>query len=96
MVAVCKGEMGELALTNNLRGLVKNGAIPLFALWNPIDQADLAVYMAHALLRGEINAEPYDVISAGRLGQFIIMDINEMLLGPPTIFDSSNINSFNF
>ena len=83
-------------LPNDLRGFVKNGTIPQFALWNPSDQAYLAVYMAHALLRGEIRGETNEVFSAGRLGQYKIGENGEVLLGPPFIFDSTNVDNFNF
>ena len=83
-------------LPDDLRDYVKNGTIPQFALWSPTDQAYLAVFMAHALLTGKIEGRTGEVISAGRLGEFTIGENGEVLLGPPIIFNASNIDEYNF
>jgi len=85
-----------LGLPNQLRAYVKSGTMPQFALWVPKDQAYLAVYMAHALMSGEIEGNEGETFSAGRLGEYTVGANGEVLLGPPTVFDSNNIDNFDF
>lgn len=83
-------------LPSQLKNYVYSDTIPQFALWNPTDQAYLAIYMANAILRGEIKGEQYEIFKAGRLGEFTIREDGEVLLGPPIIFNMDNIDDFNF
>ena len=85
-----------LGLPNQLRAYVKSGTMPQFALWVPKDQAYLAVYMAHALLSGEIEGNEGETFSAGRLGEYTVGANGEVLLGPPNVFDSNNNDNFDF
>ncbi|KAJ1681685.1 hypothetical protein LUZ63_023098 [Rhynchospora breviuscula] len=92
---------GKVALTglgtpNQLRAYVKDGTITAFALWNPEDLGYLAAYAADALITGEITGKSGDTFTAGKLGSFTVGENGTVLLGDPFVFDSSNIDQFNF
>ena len=85
-----------LGLPSQLKQYVKSGTLPKFALWVPLDQGYLTVYMAHLLASGEIKGEPGESFSAGRLGDFTVMDNGWVVLGPPMEFDINNIDNYDF
>jgi rhamnose transport system substrate-binding protein len=92
---------GTVALTglgtpNQLRQYVKDGSIKAFELWNPADLGYLAYYVAALLIQGKIQGNSGDTFTAGKLGSYTIKSNHVVLLGPPTVFDSSNIDKFNF
>lgn len=85
-----------LGLPNQLREYTKRGTLPRFALWNPKDQAYLSVYMADALITGEIDGEQGDTFDAGKLGEYTVRDEGEVLLGPPLEFHEGNVDDYDF
>lgn len=92
---------GEVAVTglgtpNQMREFVKDGTVTAFALWNPEDLGYLATFAAGALAGGVISGEPGDTFEAGRLGEYTVEEGGEIVLGPPTVFDESNIDDFDF
>jgi rhamnose transport system substrate-binding protein len=92
---------GQVALTglgtpNQLRQYVKDSTIKAFELWNPADLGYLAYYVAALLVQGKIQGNIGDTFTAGKLGNYKIGTNHVVLLGPPTVFDSSNIDKFNF
>lgn len=92
---------GQVALTglgtpNQLRQYVKDGTIKAFELWNPADLGYLAYYVAALLVQGKIQGNPGDTFTAGKLGSYTIAANHVVLLGPPTVFNSANIDQFNF
>lgn len=92
---------GKVALTglgtpNQLRQYVKDGTIKAFELWNPANLGYLAYYVAALLIQGKIKGNVGDTFTAGKLGSYTIGANNEVLLGPPTVFNSANIDQFNF
>ena len=92
---------GKVALTglgtpNQLRQYVKDGTIQAFELWNPADLGYLAYYVAAMLIQGKIQGNPGDKFTAGKLGSYTIGANHVVLLGPPTVFNSANIDQFNF
>jgi rhamnose transport system substrate-binding protein len=92
---------GTVALTglgtpNQLRQYVKDGTIKAFELWNPADLGYLAYYVAALLIQGKIHGNSGDTFMAGKLGNYTIKSNHVVLLGPPTVFDNSNIDKFNF
>ena len=94
-------KVGEVMVTglgtpNQMREYVKSGASPAFALWNPADLGYLSIYTLNALASGEIEGNPGDSFEAGKLGSYTIDDDGVVLLGPPTVFDADNIDSFDF
>jgi rhamnose transport system substrate-binding protein len=94
-------KVGQVAVTglgtpNQMRDYVKSGSAPAFALWNPADLGYLAVYTLNAITSGEIAGNPGDSFTAGKLGSYTIDENGVVLLGPPTVFDIDNIDSFDF
>src|SRR5437899_3539191 len=92
---------GTVALTglgtpNQLRQYVKDGTIKGFELWNPANMGYLAYYVAALLVEGKIKGTVGETFTAGKLGMFTIATNNVVLLGPPTVFNSANIDQFNF
>jgi rhamnose transport system substrate-binding protein len=92
---------GTVALTglgtpNQLRKYVKDGTIKGFELWNPADLGYLAYYVAALLIQGKIQGNVGDTFTAGKLGNYTIGANHVVLLGPPTVFNSANIDQFNF
>lgn len=92
---------GQVALTglgtpNQMRQYVKDGTVKTFELWDPGNLGYLAYYVAALLVEGKIKGTVGETFTAGKLGSFTIGTGNVVLLGPPTAFDSSNIDKFNF
>src|SRR5579862_3918065 len=92
---------GKIALTglatpDEMKKYVADGTVVSFALWNPADLGYLAAYAAVALASGEINGTAGQTFTAGKLGSFTIGPDNTVLLGPPYVYNSANINNFNF
>ena len=92
---------GQVALTglgtpNQLRQYVKDGTIKGFELWNPANLGYLAYYVATLLAQGKIKGNVGETFTAGKLGSYTIAANNVVLLGPPTVFNSTNIDQFNF
>jgi rhamnose transport system substrate-binding protein len=92
---------GKVALTglgtpNSMKKYVSDGTVKAFELWNPANLGYLAAYAAADLASGTLKVTPGAKFTAGKLGSFTIGADNSVLLGPPTVFTSSNISNFNF
>ena len=92
---------GKVALTglgtpDEMKKYVSDGTVKQFELWNPADLGFLAAYAAVELSSGKITGAAGQSFSAGKLGNFTVGADNTVLLGPPFVFDSSNIAKFNF
>ncbi|HVW50022.1 MAG TPA: rhamnose ABC transporter substrate-binding protein [Trinickia sp.] len=92
---------GKVAVTglgtpNQMREFVKNGTVKAFQLWDPGQLGYLAAYAAANLASGAIAGKPGETFTAGKLGTRTIGKDGEVILGPPTTFDASNIDQFNF
>lgn len=92
---------GKVALTglgtpNQLRQFVKDGTIKEFELWNPADVGYLAAYAAAELASGNIQGKEGETFAAGKLGRRTVGKDGMVLLGPPTVFTTENIDQFNF
>jgi rhamnose transport system substrate-binding protein len=85
-----------LGTPNQMRAYVKSGAAPAFELWNPGDLGYLSIYTLDAIASGKIKGNPGDTFTAGKLGSYTIDKDGVVLLGKPTVFDSTNIDSFDF
>jgi rhamnose transport system substrate-binding protein len=95
------GNSGTVQLTglgtpNSLRAYVQDGTIKEFALWNVKNLGYLTYYVAAKLVQGEIKGTPGEHFSVPTLGDYTIGDNSVILLGPPQVFDSTNIDQFNF
>ena len=92
---------GKVALTglgtpNQMRKYVEDGTVQQFALWDPGKLGELAYYAAAALIQGKICGQQGQIFSAGTLGNYTIGTNSVVVLGPPTVFDKTNISQFNF
>ncbi|MDR0388330.1 MAG: rhamnose ABC transporter substrate-binding protein [Treponema sp.] len=87
-----------LGLPSEMAEYIDNGVCPQMYLWNPIDVGYLGAYVATALTSGKITGKAGEKFSAGRLGEYTIIDSSdggtEIVLGPPFRFDKSNINEW--
>jgi rhamnose transport system substrate-binding protein len=92
---------GKVALTglgtpDEMKKYVADGTVKSFELWNPANLGYLAAYAAVELASGKINGTAGQTFSAGKLGAFTVGADKTVLLGPPYVFTSANINNFNF
>jgi rhamnose transport system substrate-binding protein len=85
-----------LGTPNQMRAFVKNGTVKAFQLWDPGALGYLAAYAAANLASGNITGKEGESFDAGKLGKRTIGKSGEVILGPPTTFDASNIDNFNF
>lgn len=84
-----------LATPNAMKDFVNDGCVKSVVLWNPIDLGYAAVYVARAVADGEFA--PGDTsVEAGRLGELMVVNGSEVLLGAPFVFTVDNINDFDF
>jgi rhamnose transport system substrate-binding protein len=92
---------GKVALTglgtpNQMRKFIKDGTVQSFELWDPAKLGYLAAYAAAALASSQITGKEGETFKAGELGNKTVGKNGEILLGPPQVFDKSNIDQFNF
>jgi rhamnose transport system substrate-binding protein len=92
---------GKVALTglgtpDEMKKYVADGTVKQFILWNPANLGYLAAYAAVELASGKITGAAGQGFTAGKLGSYTVGADSTVLLGPPTVFSSSNINNFNF
>jgi rhamnose transport system substrate-binding protein len=85
-----------LGTPNQMRKFVKDGTVQSFELWDPAKLGYLAAYAAAALASGQITGKEGETFKAGELGSKTIGKNGEVLLGPPQVFDKSNIDQFSF
>jgi rhamnose transport system substrate-binding protein len=91
-----KVKLTGLGTPNEMKKYVADGTVQAFALWNPANLGYLAAYAAVELASHAITNAPGQTFVAGRLGKFTIGADHTVLLGPPFVFNKSNINKFNF
>ncbi len=81
-----------LSTPNSMRPYIKDGTVKQMVLWNPVDLGYLTVHAGVRLVKEGISGAEFE---AGRLGQVKVRG-TEILLGDPKVFDSANIDEFNF
>ncbi|MCY3831379.1 MAG: substrate-binding domain-containing protein [Chloroflexi bacterium] len=84
-----------LATPNAMKPYVNEGCVRDVILWNPVDLGYAAVYVMRAVVDGEFKPGDTSVM-AGRLGELVVVNGSEVLLGPPFTFTAENINDFDF
>jgi rhamnose transport system substrate-binding protein len=92
---------GKVAVTglgtpDSLKKYVADGTVQAFELWNPANLGFLAAYAAVELASKKITNAAGQSFTAGKLGSFTVGADRTILLGPPFVFNKSNISSFNF
>ena len=85
-----------LGTPDEMKTYVADGVAPGFILWNPANLGYLAAYAAVNLASKKITNAAGQTFTAGKLGKYTIGADNTVLLGPPTVFNSTNVNNFNF
>jgi rhamnose transport system substrate-binding protein len=85
-----------LGTPDEMKKYVTDGVTPEFILWNPANLGYLAAYAAVEFASKKINGATGQTFTAGKLGKYTVGSDHTILLGPPTVFDSSNVNNFNF
>jgi rhamnose transport system substrate-binding protein len=90
-----------LGLPSQMKSYVKDGTVKQFELWNPYNLGFLAGYAAASLASGTTTLSTGAQFSAGTLGSYTVLAPSgatgpSVVLGPPTVFDISNIDKFNF
>jgi rhamnose transport system substrate-binding protein len=89
-----------LGLPNDMKPYVSaDGITPKFGLWSVPDLGYLTYYVAAKLISGEIKGAEGETFTVPGLngGQpYTIGPKKVVILGPPYVFDPSNINDFNF
>jgi rhamnose transport system substrate-binding protein len=90
-----------LGLPSQMRKYVKDGTVQSFELWNPSNLGYLAGYAAANLASGTTTLDTDASFKAGSLGEYKVLapaaDTGpSVVLGPPTVFDKTNIDKFQF
>jgi rhamnose transport system substrate-binding protein len=90
-----------LGLPSQMKSYVKDGTVKSFELWNPSDLGYLAGYAAASLASGSASLQTGSKFDAGTLKSYTVLAPSgstgpSVVLGPPTVFDASNIDQFNF
>lgn len=91
------GKSGEvfvtgLSLPSTVRSYVKDGTIPRFVLWSPSDLGYLTIHAAKLL--AEKSLKPGEQAFGKLSGVNVAGD--EVILGPPLVFDKDNIDQYAF
>jgi rhamnose transport system substrate-binding protein len=89
-----------LGLPSQMKKYVLDGTVKSFELWNPSDLGYLAGYAAASLASGT-QLKAGSTFSSGSLNKTYTMTDSgngefSVILGPPTVFDKSNVTKFNF
>ena len=85
-----------LGTPDSMKKYVANGVSPQFELWNPADLGYLASYAAVNYASKKITNASGQSFTAGKLGKFTVGPDRTIILGPPLVFSSANINNYNF
>jgi ABC-type sugar transport system substrate-binding protein len=94
------GMCGEIAVVglatpNAMRPYVESECVKSVVLWNPVDLGYASVYVMRAVVDGTLTPESTSV-DAGRLGELMVVNGSEILLGAPFIYNLDNIADFDF
>ena len=84
-----------LALPNAMKPYVSTGCVRDVILWNPVDLGYAALYVLRAVVDGEFSPGDSSVM-AGKLGELMVVNGSEVLLGPPFVYNMDNIDDFDF
>jgi rhamnose transport system substrate-binding protein len=90
-----------LGLPSQMKTYVLDGTVKAFELWNPSNLGYLAGYAAAQAASGTDITTAGATFTAGKLGSYTVLPAASgtgpsVVLGPPTVFDASNVGNFNF
>jgi rhamnose transport system substrate-binding protein len=91
-----KVKVTGLGTPNQMRKFVNDGTVEAFELWDPAKLGALAAYAAANLASGTITGKQGETFDAGKLGKKTVGADGEVVLGPPQVFNKSNIDDFDF
>lgn len=91
-----KIQLTGLGTPNSMKQYVADGTVQGFELWNPANLGYLAAYAGVELASKAITNAQGQTFTAGKLGSFTVGADQTVLLGPPFVFNKSNISQFNF
>jgi ABC-type sugar transport system substrate-binding protein len=83
-----------LELPNAMRPFMETGCVKSVVFWNPVDLGYAAVYVMRRAIDGDLRPGATSV-DAGRLGRLAVNG-SEVLLGPPILITSANIDEYDF
>ena len=88
---------GKIALTglgtpDEMKKYVADGTVKQFVLWNPATSATSPPTRRSRSPPARSPARRASTFTAGKLGCYTVGADNTVLLGPPSVFDSANIN----
>jgi len=92
-------KIGRIAATgisvpSLMRKYVKNGAVKSFVLWDPVKLGYLTVWAGQQLVLGKPFKPVNQVPTIGAV-KYLAAD-KILLLGPPMVFDASNVDKYEF
>ena len=90
-----------LGLPSQMKAYVTDGTVQEFELWNPSDLGYLAGYAAADLASGTAKLDTGSTFDAGKLKTYTVLAPSgttgpSVILGPPFVFNASNVGQFNF
>jgi rhamnose transport system substrate-binding protein len=65
-----------------------------FVLWDPVNLGYLTVWAGREMVQGRPLKPVNDVSTIGKVKY--LADKKMLLLGPPTVFDASNVDKYDF
>jgi rhamnose transport system substrate-binding protein len=81
-----------LGVPSSVRAYVQDGTIKRFVLWDPVDLGYLTVQVAKRLAEKKLVPGHEDF---GRIHSVEVTE-DSVILGPPLVFDKSNIDQYDF
>jgi rhamnose transport system substrate-binding protein len=90
-----------LGLPSQMKPYIHDGTVKAFELWDPSNLGYLAGYAAASLASGSASLTPGTKFKAGKLNEYTVLPAAgdtgpSVVLGPPTVFDASNVDKYNF
>ena len=83
-----------ISVPSSMRPYVKNGAVKSFVLWDPVKLGYLTVWAGMQLAKGTSFTAENMVPGLGTIKYLAAQKM--LVLGPPVVFDKSNINKYSF
>ena len=83
-----------ISVPSLMKPYIENGAVKSFVLWNPVNLGFLTVWAGLQLAEGKPFQEVNNVPTIGEVKYDASKKM--LLLGPPTVFDKSNVDKFDF
>jgi rhamnose transport system substrate-binding protein len=89
-------KMTGLGNPNEMRAYIKNGTVTKFGLWAPADMGYIGAYLATDILKNGYKVTAGDTKVFGNRGSRPIKANGVIDAGTFLVFDSSNIDNYNW